>query len=79
VYGIRDPDNVLDFITRGIVNGLDQAAPVKSITVKEGLLRPGVPGLPSSQKQSKAKVSHILRPGNTAFKGQLKLVNGFER
>jgi hypothetical protein len=24
-------------------------------------------------------VSHILRPGNTAFKGQLKLVNGFER
>jgi hypothetical protein len=33
----------------------------------------------SRQKQSKAKVSHILRPGNTAFKGQLKLVNGFER
>jgi hypothetical protein len=28
VYGIRDPDKVLDFITRGIVNGLDQAAPV---------------------------------------------------
>jgi hypothetical protein len=26
-----------------------------------------------------AKVSHILRPGNTAFKEQLKLVNGFER
>jgi hypothetical protein len=26
----------------------------------------------------KAKVSHILRPGNTAFKEQLKLVNGFE-
>jgi hypothetical protein len=25
------------------------------------------------------KVSHILRPGNTAFKEQLKLVNGFER
>jgi hypothetical protein len=25
-----------------------------------------------------AKVSHILRPGNTAFKGQLKLVNGTE-
>jgi hypothetical protein len=23
--------------------------------------------------------SHILRPGNTAFKEQLKLVNGFER
>jgi hypothetical protein len=31
------------------------------------------------QKQSKAKVSRILRPGNTAFKGQLKLINGFER
>jgi hypothetical protein len=26
---------------------------------------------------AQAKVSHILRPGNTAFKGQLKLVNGF--
>jgi hypothetical protein len=26
-----------------------------------------------------AKVSYILRPGNTAFKEQLKLVNGFER
>jgi hypothetical protein len=26
-----------------------------------------------------SKVSHILRPGNTAFKEQLKLVNGFER
>jgi hypothetical protein len=26
-----------------------------------------------------AKVSHILRPGNTAFKEQLKLVNGFDR
>jgi hypothetical protein len=26
-----------------------------------------------------AKVFYILRPGNTAFKGQLKLVNGFER
>jgi hypothetical protein len=38
VYGIRDPDKVLDFITRGIVNGLDQAAPVKSIKVKEGSL-----------------------------------------
>jgi hypothetical protein len=38
VYGIRDPDKVLDFITRGIVKGLDQAAPVKSIKVKEGLL-----------------------------------------
>jgi hypothetical protein len=27
---------------------------------------------------AQAKVSHILRPGNTAFKEQLKLVNGFE-
>jgi hypothetical protein len=38
VYKIRDPDKVLDFISRGIVHGLDQAAPMKSITVKEGLL-----------------------------------------
>jgi hypothetical protein len=28
---------------------------------------------------AQAKVSHILRPGNTIFKEQLKLVNGFER
>jgi hypothetical protein len=28
---------------------------------------------------AQAKVSHILRPGNTAFKEQLKLVNDFER
>jgi hypothetical protein len=28
---------------------------------------------------AQAKVAHILRPGNTAFKIQLKLVNGFER
>jgi hypothetical protein len=28
---------------------------------------------------AQAKVSLILRPGNTAFKEQLKLVNGFER
>jgi hypothetical protein len=28
----------LDFVTRGIVNGLDLAAPIKSITVKEGSL-----------------------------------------
>jgi hypothetical protein len=28
---------------------------------------------------AQATVSHILRPGNTAFKEQLKLVNGFER
>jgi hypothetical protein len=26
-----------------------------------------------------AKVSHILKPGNTTFKEQLKLVTGFER
>jgi hypothetical protein len=38
VYRIRDPDKVLDFITRGIVNVLEQASPVKSITVKEGSL-----------------------------------------
>jgi endonuclease/exonuclease/phosphatase family metal-dependent hydrolase len=38
VYGIRDPDKVLDFVIRGIVNGLDQAAPVKSITVRKGSL-----------------------------------------
>jgi hypothetical protein len=28
---------------------------------------------------AQANVSHILRPGNTAFKEQFKLVNGFER
>jgi hypothetical protein len=28
---------------------------------------------------AQAKVSNILRPGNTAFKGQFNLVNGFER
>jgi hypothetical protein len=28
---------------------------------------------------AQAKVSHIFRPRNTAFKEQLKLVNGFER
>jgi hypothetical protein len=27
---------------------------------------------------AQAKVSHILKPGNTAFKEQLQLVNGFE-
>jgi hypothetical protein len=36
VYGIRDLDKVLDFVKRGIINGLDQAAPTKSIKVKEG-------------------------------------------
>jgi hypothetical protein len=29
--------------------------------------------------KAQAKVSYILRPGNTAFKDQLKLVYGFER
>jgi hypothetical protein len=38
VLQIRDPDKVLDFVTRGIVHGLDQAAPKKAITVKEGSL-----------------------------------------
>jgi hypothetical protein len=28
---------------------------------------------------AQTKVSHILRPGNTAFKEQLKLVIGFKR
>jgi hypothetical protein len=28
---------------------------------------------------AQAKVSHILRPGNTTFKEQLKLVNDFKR
>jgi hypothetical protein len=28
---------------------------------------------------AQAKVSYILRPGNTAFKEQLKLIYGFER
>jgi hypothetical protein len=38
VYQIRDPDKVMDFVSRGIVHGLDQAAPTKAITVKEGWL-----------------------------------------
>jgi hypothetical protein len=38
VYQIRDPDKVVDFIIRGIAHGLDLAAPVKKITVKEGSL-----------------------------------------
>jgi hypothetical protein len=38
VYQIRDPDKVLGFVSRGIVHGLDQAAPMKLITVKEGSL-----------------------------------------
>jgi hypothetical protein len=28
---------------------------------------------------AQAKVSHTSRPGNTTFKEQLKVVNGFER
>jgi hypothetical protein len=43
------------------------------------LVRPSVLGLTLKSKQSKANVSHIFRPGNIAFKEQLKLVNGFER
>jgi hypothetical protein len=38
VFQIRDPDKVLDFVTRGIVHGLDQAAPTKAIMVNEGSL-----------------------------------------
>jgi hypothetical protein len=38
MFQIRDSDKVLDFVTRGIVHGLDQAAPTKAITVKEGSL-----------------------------------------
>jgi hypothetical protein len=38
VYQIRDPDKVLEFINRGILHGMDLAAPLKMITVKEGLL-----------------------------------------
>jgi hypothetical protein len=36
VYGIRDPDKVLDCITRGIVNGLDQAPPLSPSRSKRG-------------------------------------------
>jgi hypothetical protein len=38
MFQIRDKDKVLHFVTRGIVHGLDQAAPTKAITIKEGLL-----------------------------------------
>jgi hypothetical protein len=38
VYRIRDPDALLEFINKGIVHGMDQAAPLKRITVKEGTL-----------------------------------------
>jgi hypothetical protein len=38
IYQIRDPDKVLEFINRGIVQGIDLAAPLKMITVKEGSL-----------------------------------------
>jgi hypothetical protein len=38
VYLIRDQDNVLEFINKGIVHGMDLAAPLKMITVKEGSL-----------------------------------------
>jgi endonuclease/exonuclease/phosphatase family metal-dependent hydrolase len=43
VYGIRDPDKVLDFVTRGIVNGLDQAAPIKSYQGQGGAAPPLLP------------------------------------
>jgi hypothetical protein len=36
-------------------------------------------GLCNGLKKLQPKVSHILRPGNTAYKEQLKLVNGFEK
>jgi hypothetical protein len=38
VYQIRDPDIVLAFINKGIVHGMDLAAHLKRITVKEGTL-----------------------------------------
>jgi hypothetical protein len=38
VYQIRDPDNVLEFINKGIVHGMDLAAPLKMIMFKEGSL-----------------------------------------
>jgi hypothetical protein len=38
VYQIRDPDIVLAFINKGIVHGMDLAAPLKRITVKKGTL-----------------------------------------
>jgi hypothetical protein len=38
VYRIRDPDAILEFINKGIVHGMDLAAPLKRITVEEGTL-----------------------------------------
>jgi hypothetical protein len=38
VYQIRDPDNVLEFMNKGMVHGMDLAARLKMITVKEGSL-----------------------------------------
>jgi hypothetical protein len=36
VLQIRDPDKVLDFVTRGIVHGLDQAAPKRQSRSRRG-------------------------------------------
>jgi hypothetical protein len=38
IYQIKDLEKVLDFVSRGIVHGLDQAAPMKLIMIKEGSL-----------------------------------------
>jgi hypothetical protein len=38
VYRNKDPDSILEFINKGIVHGMDQAAPLKRITVKDGTL-----------------------------------------
>jgi hypothetical protein len=38
VFKIKHPDDILTFINKGIVHGMDLVAPVKSITVKDGAL-----------------------------------------
>jgi hypothetical protein len=38
IYQIKDPNAVVEFIYKGIVHGMDQAAPLKRIRVKEGTL-----------------------------------------
>jgi hypothetical protein len=50
----------------------------KKIAVASSLWRLEA-GSAFKSKQWKAKVSHILRSGNNALKGLLKLVNGFKR
>jgi hypothetical protein len=45
IYGIRDPDKVLDFITRGIVNGLEPGRPRKVHHGQRGV----APCLPASR------------------------------